>query len=217
MIRRGSSRLCCVVPGCSWWWFSEPSLGGFLCVFSGPCSWWSHGGNSCEPFVVLLLLIPLPNPWVKGLNFGAFRVLGSELFLRVDFRFHLIEWVLGTELLAKGNPRGTPTIPKVSLWSMEWIGRSIGGRFEFFPRVEFFLTVQTKTGLTGFPNRSSRFSHVSCHEEFLSKEVPVVLWLFLFRGGEVLEAGRVLGEFLERTGLTGLLNRSDRFPLPAWG
>jgi hypothetical protein len=91
----------------------------------------------------------------------------------------------------------------------------IGGRFEFFPRVEFFPTVQTKTGLTGFPNRSDRFSFVGCREEFLSKEVPVVLWLFLFRGGEVLEAVRIFGEFLDRTGLTGLLNRSDRFPLPA--
>jgi hypothetical protein len=30
----------------------------------------------------------------------------------VDFRFLLIEWVLGTVLLAKGSPRGTPTIPK---------------------------------------------------------------------------------------------------------
>jgi hypothetical protein len=55
---------------------------------------------------------------------------------------------------------------------------------------------------------------VGCREEFLNKEVPVVLWLFLFRGVEVLEAGRVFGEFLDRTGLTGLLNHSDRFPLP---
>jgi hypothetical protein len=90
---------------------------------------------------------------------------------------------------------------------VERIGRSIGGRFEFFPRVEFFLTVQTKTGLTGFPNRSDRFSPVGCHEEFLSKEVPVVLWLFLFKEGEVLEAERVFGEFLDRT-------ETDRFPLP---
>jgi hypothetical protein len=30
---------------------------------------------------------------------------------------------------------------------------------------------------------------VGCHEEFLSKEVPVVLWLFLFKGGEVFEVG----------------------------
>jgi hypothetical protein len=148
MIRCGSSRLCCVVPGCSWWWFSEPSLCGFLGVFSGPCSWGFDGGNSCEPFMVLLPLTPHPNPWVKGLDFGVFRVLGLEVFLRVDFRFPLIEWVLGTELLAKGSPRGTPTIPKVSLRSVERIGISIGGRFVFFP------TVQAKTGLTRFPNRS---------------------------------------------------------------
>jgi hypothetical protein len=89
---------------------------------------------------------------------------------------------------------------------VERIRRSIGERFEFFPRVEFFPIVQAKTGLTGFPNRSDRFSLVGCREEFLSKEVPVVLWLFLFKGGEVLEAGfslgRVFGEFLDRTGLT---------------
>jgi hypothetical protein len=42
---------------------------------------------------------------------------------------------------------------------------------------------------------------VGCQEEFLSNEVPVVLWLFLFKGGEVLEAGRVFGEFLDRIGL----------------
>jgi hypothetical protein len=47
---------------------------------------------------------------------------------------------------------------------------------------------------------------VGCHEEFLSKEVPVVLWLFFFKGEEVLEAERVFGEFLDRTGLTGFLN-----------
>jgi hypothetical protein len=92
-----------------------PSLGGFLGVFSRPCSWGFYGGNSCEPFVVLLPLIPLPNPQVKGLDFGGFGVLGLEVLLRVDFRFVLIEWVLGTKLLAKGSPRGTPTIPKVSL------------------------------------------------------------------------------------------------------
>jgi hypothetical protein len=72
---------------------------------------------------------------------------------------------------------------------VERIGSSIGRRFEFFPRIEFFLTVQAKTGLTGFPNRFDRISPVGCREEFLSKEVPVVLWLFLFKGGEVLEAG----------------------------
>jgi hypothetical protein len=37
------------------------------------------------------------------------------VFVGVDFRFLLIEWVSGTELLAKGGPRGTPTIPNVSL------------------------------------------------------------------------------------------------------
>jgi hypothetical protein len=56
---------------------------------------------------------------------------------------------------------------------------------------------------------------VGYHEEFLSKEVSVELWLFLIEGGEALEVGRVFGEFMDRTGLTDLLNWSDRFPLPA--
>jgi hypothetical protein len=41
--------------------FRSP-LGGFLGVFSGLCSWVFDGENSSEPFVVLLPLIPLPNP-----------------------------------------------------------------------------------------------------------------------------------------------------------
>jgi hypothetical protein len=89
---------------------------------------------------------------------------------------------------------------------VERIRRSIGGRFEFFSRVKSFLTVQTKTGLTGFPNWFDRFSSVGYHEEFLSKEVSVELWLFLIEGGEALEVGRVFGEFMDRTGLTDLLN-----------
>jgi hypothetical protein len=48
-----------VVLGGDFW---RPSLGGFLGVFSKPCSWEFDGGNMCEPFMVILLLIPLPNP-----------------------------------------------------------------------------------------------------------------------------------------------------------
>jgi hypothetical protein len=69
--------------------------------------------------------------------------------------------------------------------------------------------------MTGLPNRSVRFSRVGCREEFLSKGVFVVLWLLFFKGGKVLEvlwSRRRSGEFLDKTGLTGLSNRSDRFP-----
>jgi hypothetical protein len=38
-----------------------------------------------EPFVVLWAMIPLPNPLVKGLDFGGFGVLGLDVFVRVDF------------------------------------------------------------------------------------------------------------------------------------
>jgi hypothetical protein len=76
-------------------------------------------------------------------------------------------------------------------------------------------TVQAKTGLTGFPNRSDRFRPVGCRGRSLSKEVFAALWLRLFRYGKAFEVFGVFGEFLDRIGLTGLPNRSDRFPLPA--
>jgi hypothetical protein len=43
-----------------------------------------------EPFVVLLPLFPLPNPSVKGLDFGVFGVLGLEKFVVGFLRFLLI-------------------------------------------------------------------------------------------------------------------------------
>jgi hypothetical protein len=79
----------------------------------------------------------------------------------------------------------------------------------------FFSTVQAKTGVTGFPNRSDRFRLVGCREGFLSKEVSVVPCLLSFRCGKAFEVFWVIGEVLDKVGLTGLPNRSDRFPLPA--
>jgi hypothetical protein len=95
---------------------------------------------------------------------------------------------------------------------VERIGRSIGGSVEFFLRAVFFPTVQAKTGLTGFPNWCDRFRPVGCREGFLSKEVSVVPWLLLFRCGKALEVFWVFGEILDKVDLTGLPNRSDRFP-----
>jgi hypothetical protein len=49
----------------------------------------------------------------------------------------------------------------------------------------------------------------------LSKEVSVAPWLRLFRCGKALEVFGAFGEFLDKIGLTGLPNRSNRFPLLA--
>jgi hypothetical protein len=65
--------------------------------------------------VPLCLVILIQQTLRNGFDFGDFFGFHGKVFLRVDFRFLLIEWVLGTELLAKGIPRGTPSIPEVSL------------------------------------------------------------------------------------------------------
>jgi hypothetical protein len=61
------------------------------------------------------LVILIQQTLRNGFDLGIFGGFHGKVFLRVDFRFLLMEWALGTELLYKGSPRGAPTIPKVSL------------------------------------------------------------------------------------------------------
>jgi hypothetical protein len=75
-----------------------------------------------EPFVVPFPLIPLPNPWAKGLDFGVFVVLGLVVFLAEILQFLLIQWVLVDHNLAMECPWGVPTIPKVLCGSVERSG-----------------------------------------------------------------------------------------------
>jgi hypothetical protein len=92
MIRRGSLRLGCVVPVRSFWWFLEPFLGDFLGAISRPFSLGFGGGCMHEPFVVLFPLIPLPNPWAKGLDFGVFGVLWLGVLGVDSSRFSKFLW-----------------------------------------------------------------------------------------------------------------------------
>jgi hypothetical protein len=144
MIRHGSSRLVCIPPVFPFWWFSEPFLGIFVGKFWGRFFVGFLLDVMYEDVVPLCLVILLQQTLGNSFNLGVFSGFLGKVFLRVDFRFVLIEWVLGTELLTKGSPRGTPAITKVSLWSVERIGRSIDWKVEFIPRAEFFLTVQAK-------------------------------------------------------------------------
>jgi hypothetical protein len=242
MIRRGSSRLGCVAPIFPFWWFSWSFLG-----FSGGKIWGCFFEGflldvTYEDLVPLILVTLIQQTLRNDFDLGVFDGFQGKVFLRVDFWFPLIDWVLGASLLDKGSPWGAPSTPKVSLWSVEWIGRSISWSSEFFPRVVFFSTVQAKTGLIGFPNRSDRFRPVGCREGFLSEGVSIVLWLLLFRCGKALEVFWVSGEFLgsfwtklvwpvcqigltrfpclcetksNRSCLTGFRNRPDRFWLTA--
>jgi hypothetical protein len=124
MIRRGSSRLVWVLHDFPFLWFSEPFIGVFHGEVSRPFSWGFDGGCVHEPFVVLFLLIPLPNPWEKGLGFGVFVVLGFGVFFAEILRFLLIQRVLVDHNLAMEYPWGVPTIPKVFFGSVERIRRS---------------------------------------------------------------------------------------------
>jgi hypothetical protein len=63
-----------------------------------------------EDLVPLCLVILLQQSLRNGFDLGVFGGFHGKVFLRVDFRFLLIECVLGTELLAKGRTRGTPAI-----------------------------------------------------------------------------------------------------------
>jgi hypothetical protein len=99
--------------------------------------------------VILLPLIPLPNPCVKGLNFGVFGVLGLEEFLAGFLRFLLFWQVLVDKNLAMDSSRGVPTIPKVLHKSVEQFGRSRFGFGGVDPRVLFIPSCPGLTGLTG--------------------------------------------------------------------
>jgi hypothetical protein len=54
--------------------------------------------------VPLCLAILLQQSLRNGFDLGVFGGFHGKVFLRVDFRFLLIEWVLGIELLAIGSP-----------------------------------------------------------------------------------------------------------------
>jgi hypothetical protein len=146
--------LCCsrllmvVIFGALSWWSSWCVFGTLLLGI-----WW---GNMWEPFVVLLSLIPLPNPWVTGLDFGVFGVLGLEEFLAGFLRFLLIWQVLVGLNLAMDSSWGVPTIPKVLFKSVEWFGRSKFGFRGVDPRVLFIPSCPGYTGLTGALDRSDR-------------------------------------------------------------
>jgi hypothetical protein len=58
-----------------------------------------------EDLVPLFLVILIHQTLRNGFDLGVFGGFHGKVFLWVDFRFLLIEWVLGTELLEKGSPR----------------------------------------------------------------------------------------------------------------
>jgi hypothetical protein len=138
-------------------------------------SLWFVGGYMHEPCVVLFPLIPLPNPWEKGLDFGVFDVLGFGVFLAEILRFLLIQWVLVDHNLAMECPWGVPTIPKVLFGSVKRIGRSVVGFGGVDLQVLFIPSCPGLTGLTGASDRSEPFCGFCL--EWLA--CPVCHWVVL--------------------------------------
>jgi hypothetical protein len=90
------------------------------------------------------------------------------VFLRVDFQFVLIEWVLGTELLAKVANEVSRLSPKSQLDSWNVSGdRSLG---------ELSFSRGLCSSRLSRQNKRDRFSPMGCSEDFLSKRVSVMLW-----------------------------------------
>jgi hypothetical protein len=143
-------------PVFPFWWISEFFLGIFLGAISRPFSLRFVGGYLHEPFVVLFPLIPLPNPWEKGLNFRVFIVLGFVVFVEEILWFLLIQRVLVDHNLAMECPWGVPTTPNVLCESLEWIEISGVGFGGVDSQVLFITSCPGVTGLTGARDRSDR-------------------------------------------------------------
>jgi hypothetical protein len=56
--------------------------------------------------VPLCFVILVQQTLRNGFDLGVFGGFHGKVLFRVDFRFHLIDYVLGTELLAKGSVDG---------------------------------------------------------------------------------------------------------------
>jgi hypothetical protein len=215
MIQRGSSRLDCVLPVFLFWWFSESFLGFSMVKFWGRFFEGFLLDVTYEDLVPLCLVILLQQTLRNSFNLVGFSGVDGWLPIPLD-------WVgFGDRAFTKGRPQGTPSIPKVSLESMQRIRRSIEVNVMFFfPRAEFFPTAWanpvwpvSQIGLTGLPL-------VGCREEFFwtgeshsrygfscSKVVGILRCFGLFWSRRSFE------DFLVKTGLTSLPNGPDRFPL----
>jgi hypothetical protein len=137
-----------VIFGALYWWFSWGVFGTLLLGI-----WWGkfvgtlHGSLSCDS---------PPNPWVKGLDFGGFGVLGLEEFLAGFLRFLLIWQVLVDKIMAMDSSRGVLIIPKVLFKSVELFRRSNFGFGGVDPLALFISSCPGYTGLTGALDRSNR-------------------------------------------------------------
>jgi hypothetical protein len=144
----GSRLFLVVIFGVLSWWFSWGVFGTLLLGI-----WW---GKFVGTLRGSLGYDSPPNPWVKGLDFGVFGVLGLEDFLARFLRFLLFGQVLVGLNLAMDSSWGFPIVPKVLFKPVEQFGRSRLGFGGVDPRVLFIPRSPGHTGLIGASHRSDR-------------------------------------------------------------
>jgi hypothetical protein len=140
------------------------------------------------------------------------EVLG-EVVLEVDVRFLLIGWVLGLELLAHNYPQSLTWICGANReidWGEGWVfscGLS-SSRLSRQNRSDRYETGLTGLAPVGYREEFSTGKSFSCCGFLCS---TLVGFWGCFALGWLHWS---FGDFLDKTGLTDLLNRPDWFPLP---
>jgi hypothetical protein len=145
--------------------------------------------------VVLWAVIPLPNPWVKGLDFGVFHVLWLEVLLAGFLRVLFFGQVLVGLNLAMDSSWGVTIVPKVLFKLVERFGRSRLGFGGVDPRVLFISSCPGYTGFTGVRDRSDRCNPwwVFCSGEHLDV-FAVVMCCSCFEFGSVWRSVGLIGD-----------------------
>jgi hypothetical protein len=220
MIQHGSSRLGRVLLVFPYWWFSEPILGISGVKFWGvyfrdscwvsrmrtSClfAWWYWSNKPSETTSIWVLSVvsmgrcswglTSDSSWLSGSWGPSFLPKVAHKVPQLSPKSHFDPWnKLGDQLLgvlsfSRGLCSSRLSMPK-PVWPV------------------------SQTGLTGL-------ALWAVVKSFWARESLLCYGFFCSKEGRLLRCFRsqgVFGEFLDKTGLTGLPNRSNRFPLPVWG
>jgi hypothetical protein len=165
-----------------------------------------------EPFVVLFLLIPLSDPWVKGLDFGVFSVLGVRGTLGGISSIPLDLASFGGQNLGYGLPMRCSYYPQSLAQIRRAIRETRSWIWGSWPAGVVHPESPSHNSLTGASHRSDRCRPRLgfCSGEHLGV-FAVVPYCCCFEFGSVWSSVGLFGVL----GLS-ILNRSNWWATPAW-